>query len=370
MQYPLPTFPIERSKMWERVYNVDVNQYAKTRNHVRGAVSYLSPYLTRGVLSLPEVRDVVLEHSSQTAARKFIQELAWREYWQRTWFAKGNAIFSDLRFHREDWKHEELVTALVQKTTGVRVVDEAVEQLYVTGYMHNHARMWVAMLACNVAKAHWYDMSRWLFYNLLDGDLASNMLSWQWIAGTNAGKRYVAHQALLNACVDDSQHGTFLDIARDEVGVGAVPEVLQKSTPFSYTMEYPTVSTMSACNSITLYTPWTLYSRVAQYSPADAEPVLLFDPAWFDRFPVASSVTDFIVALAREHIGERVRIHIGSVASLQSQTGASRIHAIDHPTLQEAAITRHEPDWLFPDVAGYYPSFFKYWRAVEQNYDV
>jgi deoxyribodipyrimidine photo-lyase len=370
MQYPLPTFPIERAKVWDRVCSIDVNRYAKTRNHIQGTVSYLSPYLTRGVLSLPEVRDAVLEHSSQDAARKFMQELAWREYWQRVWFAKDDAIFSDLRFHREDWEHEALVTALVQKTTGVRVVDEAVEQLYSSGYMHNHARMWVAMLACNVAKAHWYDMSRWLFYYLLDGDLASNMLSWQWIAGTNAGKRYVAHQALLNACADDDQRGTFLDIGRDEVGAGAVPEVLQASTPFSYTMEYPTASTMPACDSITLYTPWTLHPRVAQYSPADAEPVLLFDPAWFDRFPVAPAVTDFILALAREYVGEQLQVYVGSVASLQAATGATDIHAIDHPTLRGTDIIRHEPDWLFPEVAGYYPSFFKYWRAVEQHYDV
>lgn len=67
--------------------------YAKTRNHLRGAVSQLSPYISRGVISLPAVRDRVLLKHSKRDAQKFIQELAWREYFQKVYTAKGQRFF-------------------------------------------------------------------------------------------------------------------------------------------------------------------------------------------------------------------------------------------------------------------------------------
>ena len=40
-----------------------------------------------------------------------------------------------------------------------------------------------------------------MYYHLLDGDWASNALSWQWVAGSNASKKYYANQA--NTPVED-----------------------------------------------------------------------------------------------------------------------------------------------------------------------
>ena len=180
-----------KKELLEFIAQFDVVAYARTRNHLSGQVSQLSPFITRGVITLAEIAHIVLTRYSQTQAEKFIQELAWRDYWQQVWFAKGDAIFNDLRFPRDDWSHDDLVEAITNGTTGITVIDEAIHDLFDTGYMHNHARMWTAMLACNVAKVNWYNMSRWLYYHLNDGDLASNMLSWQWVAGTNASKQYV-----------------------------------------------------------------------------------------------------------------------------------------------------------------------------------
>ncbi|MFX7866419.1 FAD-binding domain-containing protein, partial [Acinetobacter baumannii] len=67
--------------------------------------------------------------------------------------------------------------------TGVPVVDEAVRVLYRTGLLHNHARMWLASYLVHLRKLHWRAGADWLYGHLLDGDLASNHLSWQWVAG-------------------------------------------------------------------------------------------------------------------------------------------------------------------------------------------
>jgi deoxyribodipyrimidine photo-lyase len=73
----------------------------------------------------------------------------------------------------------------------VPVVDEAVRALYATGTLHNHARMWLASYVVHVRKVHWRAGADWLYGHLLDGDLASNHLSWQWVAGTGSRKPYL-----------------------------------------------------------------------------------------------------------------------------------------------------------------------------------
>jgi deoxyribodipyrimidine photo-lyase len=73
----------------------------------------------------------------------------------------------------------------------VPVIDQAVRALYATGTLHNHARMWLASYVVHVRKVHWRAGADWLYSHLLDGDLASNHLSWQWVAGTGSRKPYL-----------------------------------------------------------------------------------------------------------------------------------------------------------------------------------
>jgi deoxyribodipyrimidine photo-lyase len=51
--------------------------------------------------------------------------------------------------------------------------------------------MWLASYVVHVRKVHWRAGADWLYAHLLDGDLPSNHLSWQWVAGTFSSKPYV-----------------------------------------------------------------------------------------------------------------------------------------------------------------------------------
>jgi deoxyribodipyrimidine photo-lyase len=73
----------------------------------------------------------------------------------------------------------------------VPAIDMAVRTLYATGTLHNHARMWLASYAVHLRHVHWRAGADWLVAHLLDGDLASNHLSWQWVAGTGSHKPYL-----------------------------------------------------------------------------------------------------------------------------------------------------------------------------------
>jgi deoxyribodipyrimidine photo-lyase len=335
--------------------------YAKTRNHLQGAVSRLSPYITRGVISLPAVRDRVLAHHTARDAEKFIQELAWREYFQKVYQAKGEQIFTDLRFPRTDWRHHEVVAGITNAATGITAVDAELTALMEQGYMHNHARMWTAMLACNVAKAHWYNMSRFMYYHLLDGDLASNTLSWQWVAGTSVQKQYVANQHLINTCSATKQHGTYLDVPIDTVGEITTPVELAKHEPFSLRMSYPQSDEISDVSgkTVLLYHPWSIDPlwRAEQSS----ERIFVIEPRLFDRFPISPRVLEHMLRLLKTHV-PTAKVFVGNVDTIPGITKATVVFKA-HPTMLHVAGQQDAVPELFPHVRGYYPSFFKFWQA-------
>jgi deoxyribodipyrimidine photo-lyase len=71
-----------------------------------------------------------------------------------------------------------------QGRTGIRLVDAAMRELYVTGTMHNRARMVVASYLTKHMLVHWRLGQRWFEECLVDWDPAANALGWQWVAGS------------------------------------------------------------------------------------------------------------------------------------------------------------------------------------------
>jgi deoxyribodipyrimidine photo-lyase len=347
---------------------IDPVAYAKTRNHLTGAVTRLSPYISRGVLTLPVIRDRLLARHAAAACEKLIQELAWREYFQNVWWEKGEEIFADLRFPRSDWRHHELVTAIIEGTTGVDVLDAAVRELTATGYAHNHVRMWLASVAVNLAGAHWFPMGRWLYYHLADGDLASNFLSWQWVAGTSVNKRYTVNQELINACSGSRQVRSILDYPRDAMLTQSVPEVLRAHQPFDLQSSLPTSDEVSvAKETVHLFTPWTL--DPTWRAQETAVRVLVIDPVLFARFPVSPAIMQFMVAQGRAVLPE-LRVFVGDPRDIPGIETARGVFARAHQTNQHWPAVCDAPLRLFPAVTGYYPSFFAYWQAVTKAYPV
>lgn len=343
----------------------DPISYSQTRNHLNGAVSRLSPYITRGVISLPAIRARVLKKYSAHNAQKFIQELAWREYFQKVYTAKEAEIFSDLRFSRDDWQHHEVVTALASATSGITVIDEKLRELMETGYMHNHARLWTAMLACNVGKAHWYTMSRFLYYYLIDGDLASNTLSWQWVAGTSVQKQYVANQSLINTCSDVKQHMSYLTMPIEMIGTGAIPPALLTHEPFSFKTEYPVSNNISdvAGKTVFLYHPWSIDPlwRCEEVG----ERIFLIEPRLFDEFPVSPRVLEHMLAILKTHV-PMAKIFVGNVETIPGIATAT-VFSKAHPATTHVPGHKDPVEELFPHVKGYHQSFFKFWQACESS---
>jgi deoxyribodipyrimidine photo-lyase len=162
----------------------------------RENVSVLSPYIRHRLVTEVAVLSAVLAKHSPSDAEKFIQEVFWRTYfkgfletrpvvWSNYLTARNNHI-SNLGQYPD---YERAVAA----NTGIDCLDAWVTELRNTGYLHNHARMWFASIWIFTLHLPWELGADFMYRHLLDGDPASNTLSWRWVGGLHTkGKTYLA----------------------------------------------------------------------------------------------------------------------------------------------------------------------------------
>jgi deoxyribodipyrimidine photo-lyase len=184
--------------------------YARDRNHVRPghpAVSKLSPAIRHRLITEDEVAARLLAAHALPRVEKFIQEVYWRVYW-KSWLSLRPQVWDDFLAHQDEVPQ---VAAIESGHSGNAIIDRFARELSETGYLHNHARMWVAAWWIHQARLPWQAGARWFFRHLLDGDPASNTLSWRWVAGLQTpGKTYLARRSNLEkymdaASLDDSR---------------------------------------------------------------------------------------------------------------------------------------------------------------------
>ena len=157
-------FPTSYAEIIQRVRMINPVKYGSTRNFINGSVTYLSPYISRGIISTKFVLSEVLKKGYKPAQiEKFIQELAWRDYWQQVWIAKGDALNQDLKQEQKPVSNTSISNAITAGETGIEAIDNAIRDFYRTGYLHNHLRMYIASLACNIGQSYWLFPAKWMY---------------------------------------------------------------------------------------------------------------------------------------------------------------------------------------------------------------
>ena len=365
------SFPTDYQQILNRIEIVHPIKYAKSRNFINGQITYLSPYISRGVISVKQVKDIVLNNGfSKYESEKFIQELAWREYFQRVWQAKKEHIWTDLKNSQEDIRHHRIPNAVVDAQTSIEAIDQQIKNLYSSGYMHNHIRMYLASIVCNMAKSHWLVPSKWMYYHLLDGDIASNNCSWQWVAGAFSSKKYYCNQENINKYCFTKQIDTFLDKTYEDIIQMEVPAELKANEPLALNSILPetllpvidtSIPTL-IYNSYNLDPEWQKEEKVNR--------ILLFEPSHFKQYPVSEKVIQFMLALSNNING--IQVYTGEmevISDLYKEAGQDiqkMIISKEHPLFEHYPGIKEERDWMFPKVAGYYPSFFAYWKKCQK----
>ncbi|WUS94980.1 DNA photolyase family protein [Kribbella sp. NBC_00709] len=130
-----------------------------------------------------------LARKRSAGAEAYRRELAWREFCADLLARHPHAAWKPLRPEFDKLQYDEpgeLYDAWCAGRTGFPFVDAGMRQLAETGFMHNRVRMVVASFLVKDLHVHWRFGARWFMRSLRDGDLASNSLNWQWVAGCGA----------------------------------------------------------------------------------------------------------------------------------------------------------------------------------------
>ena len=175
--------------------------YARQRNfdfgpYQRSNVSALSPWIRHRLITEEEVLRTTLARHTLPSAEKFVQEVFWRTYF-KGWLEQHPSVWTayqdGVKRALDDDQGAAAYRDAVAGRTGIACFDHWARELVRTGYLHNHARMWFASIWIFTLRLPWELGADFFLRHLIDGDPASNTLSWRWVAGLHTkGKTYLA----------------------------------------------------------------------------------------------------------------------------------------------------------------------------------
>lgn len=175
----------ERLARWLRT---GLRDYGRLHDDLAAdATSRLSADLHFGCLSPLEV----VERAERGAgAEPFVRQLAWRDFFAQLLAANPETARRDLRARGVRWRRDDAaLEAWRAGRTGYPLVDAGMRQLRDEGWMHNRARLVAGSFLTKQLGLDWRLGARHFFELLVDGDVASNVGNWQWVAGTGADTR-------------------------------------------------------------------------------------------------------------------------------------------------------------------------------------
>jgi len=213
--YHKPSRSLALEKLTDFIPKAGLN-YRNKRNYDFGPsnhnyVSQLSPFIRRRILTETEVLRAILNKYSLPSSEKFVQEVFWRTYW-KGWLEMRPSVWLDYQNDLSRLENQIMTQAGLRKSwetacegkTEIDCFDFWACELKETGYLHNHARMWFASIWIFTLNLPWQLGADFFLRHLLDGDPASNTLSWRWVAGLQTqGKTYLARRDNISKFTND-----------------------------------------------------------------------------------------------------------------------------------------------------------------------
>jgi len=270
--------------------------------------------------------------------------------------------------------------------TGVPVIDQAVRQLYFNGYVHNHARLWLASYLVHIRKVHWRVGADWMYSHLLDGDIASNYLSWQWVAGTASSKPYLFNAANVTVHAHEPWHSphTVIDQDMDTIDMIArsratftqasqafasvqEPDVLSAPPPEAGLLPAGLAADKLTDREVWWIHPWSLSDKAPPAMPADAMRVAACWHEWTQQRPW-SQMRWLFVAKGMHHLASHCWVE-DAARLTEIFSKAKAVHVWDHQSLPDwpgVNWVRHSPPRLWPAQEVHCKSFSSWWSKVNR----
>ncbi|GAB5557341.1 MAG: hypothetical protein SchgKO_15540 [Schleiferiaceae bacterium] len=358
------SFDFSMERALEKIENIDPVRYASTRNFHNGSITKLSPFISRGMISTVQIVESLRDRGfSFEDCEKLISELAWRDYWQSQWNLLGDGIDQDIKHAPLRMTHREISSSIVFGQTGIKEIDASIRELMETGYVHNHMRMYIASLACHFGGAHWHNPAQWMYFYLIDGDWASNALSWQWVAGSSRNKTYFFNQENLNKYWKSYQTQTFLDKSYEELEDAEIPNELSETASWKMESSLPSSQTLPKDDGrpVVIYTTYNLDPH--WLSDVDAHRIFLWEPSHFAQYPVANTVVNHFLEAAKNL--DQHSVYVGEFEELKSHFSGD-IHFKRHPFSKHFRGISHEFDRLHSSAKNH-RSFFSFWKEAQPH---
>jgi len=367
MKFPaIEWFLCEYQELLHRIDEIDPLAYGSTRNNLDGAVTWLSPFIAHGIINTKLVSQRLLVRYSASQCSKLLFELAWREYFHRIWQVHDNAIFENMRQPVDSSSYVDHFkrppAALIDAQTGIQIIDECVKHLIAHGTMHNHARLWVASLACNIGKTHWLEPARWFHYHLLDGDLASNSLSWQWVYGSFSNKRYFANQDNINKYSGQTQTDTFLDRSYAELADMDVPAHFDERAELQLNKGLPDSQPKIDGQSVAVRSLWNL---APDWRNEVDQQILFVDQDHYQQWPMSEKRWRFIKHWAGQI--PNASIMSGSLETLRDACSGKTVRSQEYPACNDWFPNPEPREWLYHCPQKPFNSFFAFWKQVKTD---
>tara|TARA_Y100000589_G_scaffold328213_1_gene371826 strand:+ start:6969 stop:8117 length:1149 start_codon:yes stop_codon:yes gene_type:complete len=180
---------------WSQFLEKKITDYSYKRNYDYGpnessSVSKLSPYISHRILLEYEIIKDTLRKYKGKNVNKFIEEVYWRIYWKG--FLENRPCIWDDFISNKNYEFDlSLYEDALDGSTHLPYFNSWIEELKNFNYLHNHTRMWFASTWIFNLCLPWELGAKLFFEYLYDGDAASNLLSWRWVAGLHTkGKKY------------------------------------------------------------------------------------------------------------------------------------------------------------------------------------
>lgn len=364
-----------RENALNKLNQIRAVEYGKSRNYLNGSVTHLSPYLRHGCITLEETVNFVQAHFG-LKAEKLLFELAWREYWRNVWYANGEQILHDLAAPKVQLGFNPLPEELKTANTGLPCMDAFIQALNEKGYLHNHARMWLASYLVHWRNTDWRQAADWMHHLLLDGDYASNHLSWQWVASTFSSKPYffnkenLAKYSLNQFCEKCTAKCPFDDSYSN----------LEKKL-FQSTVQAPRRLTTSAAqdskpakdDKTIVWIHDEMLNPVHPLMDAPHEKIFIFDPNFYQAWSILrlQFIADCLAQIPKLSIWvgvtSEVFAHLNVQKIISQQTPNTLIKAQAHGYQVEWVAEKNVSSAASGDINNL-SSFSKFWKIASQDF--
>lgn len=364
-----------RNEALARLNRIDAAAYARNRSFINGAVSKLSPYLRHGCITLKEAADFA-RNSNGAASEKFVSELAWRDYWRRVWYEIGDDIYSDIEDPKVPLGDNPMPDFIRQGITGLPCMDGFIRDLMQEGYVHNHARMWFAAYVVHWLKVDWREAADWFENYLLDGDKASNHLSWQWIASVFSSKPYYFNKDNLArytgekycaSCKVNCPFDNSMEMLEAKLFNATTPLVAKKRR-----VKLPSPEAFSPHKALMLFVHDEMLSVKNVLLQSNMPKIFVFDPLLYAKWPLKR--LQFVADCLSELDG--VEVWLGDTREILKARGVGQLITQNSPnrllkTILEPFKTDWRPEPAFVNVEiseKRLKRFSRYWEKVSLEF--